>query len=97
MAKEYFQVNLPKSFLPYINHALGENLDSKVKLSLAISMLIEKQVTLAQASELAEMPLVDFIELLKLKEIPWVEYREEQFEDDLQTIQRLISDDQAST
>lgn len=94
MAMEYFQVNLPKTFLPFINHASGDSLDAKVKLSLAIGMFIEKQVTLARAAELAEQPLADFIDLLKSKSIPWMEYTDEHLEDDLQSVREvLLSED----
>lgn len=90
MAMEYFQVNLPKTFLPFINHASGNSVDAKVKLSLAIGMFIEKQVTVARAAELAELPLADFIDLLKSKNISWSEYTEEHLEDDCQAIQEIL-------
>ncbi|KXH82101.1 hypothetical protein AU377_06870 [Sporosarcina sp. HYO08] len=90
---EYFQVNLPKSFLPFINHASGESIDAKVKQSLAIGMFIEKQVTLARAAELADSSLVDFIDLLQSKNIPWLEYTQEHLEDDHRAIQEILSSD----
>lgn len=93
MAMEYFQVKLPKTFLPFINHASGNNIDAKVKTSLAIGMFIEKQVSLARAAELAEQPLADFIDLLKSKNIPWMEYTEEHLDDDCQVIQEVLSKD----
>ncbi|WP_244943917.1 UPF0175 family protein [Siminovitchia fortis] len=91
MAMEYFQVNLPKTFLPFINRAKGQDIDAKVKVSLAIGMFAEKQVTLARAAELAEMPLEDFIDLLKSKNLPWMEYTEEHLQDDRQAISELMS------
>lgn len=91
MAMDNFQVNLPKTFLPFINQAEGKNLDAKVKLTLAIGMYVEKQVTLARAAELAETNLADFIDILKSKKIPWLEYSEESFHDDLHAISELLS------
>ncbi|MFS0646065.1 UPF0175 family protein [Siminovitchia sp. 179-K 8D1 HS] len=91
MAREYFQVNLPNSFLPFINHKKGSSIDTKVRVSLAIGMFAEKQVTLARAADLAGMSLADFIDLLKSKNLPWMEYTEEHLSEDRQAIAELIS------
>ena len=82
MAMDFFQVNLPTEFLPLFNSLDGTNIDSKVKISLAIGLFVEKQVTLAKAAELSGKTLGEFIDLLRSKRIPWVEYTEEQLKDD---------------
>jgi len=46
-----FQVNLPKEFWPLFNQLEGNNIDLKVKVSLAIGLFVEKQVTLSRAAE----------------------------------------------
>ncbi|ARF13023.1 UPF0175 family protein [Sporosarcina ureae] len=53
-------------------------------------MFIEKQVTVALVAELAELPLADFIGLLKTTNITWMEYTDEHLEDDLQAIRDII-------
>ncbi|QKY68811.1 UPF0175 family protein [Lentibacillus sp. CBA3610] len=85
-------VDLPKEFLPIINTMEGTDTDNKIKETLAIGLFVEKQVTLARAAELAGKPMTDFIELLRSKKIPWMEYTDEHLEDDRQVIQELSRD-----
>ena len=92
MAMDFFQVNLPTGFLPLINSLDGTTIDSKVKISLAIGLFIEKQVTLAKAAELSGKTVGEFIDLLRLKQIPWMEYTEEHLTDDERTIRALLGD-----
>ena len=56
---------------------LGSNLEEKVNVSLAISLFVGKQVSLAKAAELANKPLSDFVGILKKINIPWCEYTED--------------------
>lgn len=92
MAMESFQVNLPKDFLPLINALDGTSIDAKVTVSLAIGLFVEKQVTLARAAELAGLSLGGFIDLLRSKHIPWMEYTEEHLKDDNRAIQELLGE-----
>lgn len=92
MAMESFQINLPKEFLPLIDALEGPNLDAKVKISLALGLFVEKQVTLARAAELSGKSLSEFIELLRSKNIPWMEYEEEHLKDDERAIRALLGD-----
>lgn len=94
MAMESFQVNLPKEFLALLNQLEGKNLDAKVKISLAIGLYVEKQVTLARAADLAGKSLGEFIDLLRSKNIPWMEYTDEHLKDDEQAIQKLLEDNE---
>lgn len=87
---ESFQVNVPKEFLPLIDALEGPNLEAKVKVSLALGLFVNKQVTLARAAELSGKSLSDFIDLLRSKSIPWVEYTEEHLKDDERAIQELL-------
>ncbi len=92
MAMEYFQVNLPKEFLPLINALEGKNVDAKVKVSLAIGLFVGKQVTLARAAQLAEKSVGEFIDLLRSNHIPWMEYTEEHLKDDEKAVQELMGE-----
>lgn len=93
MSKGSFQVDLPEEFLPIINTMEGTGIDNKIKETLAIGLFVERQVTLARAAELAGKSLSDFIELLRSKRIPWMEYTDEHLEDDRQVIQELSRED----
>nr|WP_148867401.1 UPF0175 family protein [Thermosediminibacter litoriperuensis] len=53
-----------------------------MRLSLAISFYVEKIVTLEKAAELAGKPLANFIEILKSKGIPWMDYSKEHVNED---------------
>lgn len=92
MTMESFQVNLPKEFLPLIDALEGPNLDAKVKISLALGLFVNKQVTLARAAELSGKSLGEFIDLLRSKNIPWMEYTEEHLKDDERVIRELLGD-----
>jgi len=94
LAMESFQVNLPKEFLALLNQLEGKNLDAKVKISLAIGLYVEKQVTLARAADLAGKSLGEFIDLIRSKNIPWMEYTDEHLKDDEQAIQKLLEDNE---
>ena len=92
MAMEYFQVNLPKEFFTLIDALEGPDLDAKVKVSLALGLFVNKQVTLARAAELSGKSLGEFIDLLRSRNIPWMEYTEEHLKDDERAIQDLLGD-----
>ena len=66
------------------------SIDGKVKVSLAIGLFVEKQVTLAKAAELLGKTLGEFIDLLRLKNISWMEYTEEHLRDDERVIRELL-------
>lgn len=68
----------------------GKSLDEKVRLSLAIGLFVEKTVTLEKASELAGESISSFIDLLRAKRIPWIEYTEEHVAEDELAIQKYL-------
>ena len=69
------QIFLPDEFIPLVNKLEGgETLNDKVKIAVAISLFTTKVVTLERAAELAAKPLVDFMDILKIHDIPWGEY-----------------------
>lgn len=92
MEMESFQVNLPKEFLPLIDALDGPNIDIKVKVSLALGLFVNKQVTLARAAELSGKSLGEFIDFLRSKNIPWMEYTKEHLKDDERAIKDLLGD-----
>jgi predicted HTH domain antitoxin len=86
---EGFQVMLPNTFLPVLQHlSKGESMDDVVRQSLSISLYVERAVTMERAAELSGLSLVDFIALLEKREIPWGEYTEEHFGQDRDFIEK---------
>lgn len=66
--------------------------------SLAMAAFIEKRVTLARAAELADESLSGFIDLLSKYNIAWLEYAEETFNEEQETLAELrkLTDDSNS-
>ncbi len=76
-------VIIPEDVLPLLDDlAHGDSLDENVRISIAISLFVAKSVSLARAAEIAELSLNDFIYTLKLKNIPWGEYTDEDIKED---------------
>ncbi len=73
------KVKLNEDLTVFINRLafLGNSLEEKVNVSLAISLFAGKQVSLARAAELANKSLTSFMGILKRINIPWSEYTEE--------------------
>ena len=71
---------------------LGDSLEEKVNVSLAISLFAGKQVSLAKAAELANKPLVDFMDILKKIDIPWCEYSEDMKNSDDLAIKLILQE-----
>lgn len=86
---EGFQVKLPNEFLPVLQHlSEGESVDDVVRQSLALSLFVERAVTLERAAALSGLSLADFIGLLGRRDIPWGEYTDEHFVQDQTFIQK---------
>jgi predicted HTH domain antitoxin len=86
---EGFQVMLPNTFLPVLRHlSKGETVDDVVRQTLAISLFMERAVSMERAAELSGLSLVDFVALLEKREIPWGEYTEEHFAQDRDFIEK---------
>jgi predicted HTH domain antitoxin len=95
MSTDSFQINIPKEFYPLIDELEGPNLDAKAKVSLALGLFVNEQVTLARAAQLSGKSLSDFIDLLRSKNIPWMEYSEEHLQDDQRVIKEILGDKKA--
>lgn len=71
------QVSIPADFIPLVNNLSNDiDIDESVKISLAIGFYTSKLITLARAAELAGKGILDFIDILRVKGIPWMEYTE---------------------
>ena len=84
-------VHLPNEIISILEkRGNGKNLNDKVRLSLTIGMFVEKTVTLECASELAGRSLSNFIDILRAKSIPWMEYTNDHVADDEQAMQKYV-------
>lgn len=72
--------------------AHGDSLDENVRISIAISLFVANSVSLARASEIAKLSLNDFIYTLKLKNIPWSEYTDEDMKEDELALKDLLKE-----
>ncbi len=76
-----------KDFLPIIQSInFGNNLQDKIKLSLAIGLFLTKAVSLAKAADLAERSLSDFVDILTERGLFWAEYTDEHLRQDTDSI-----------
>ena len=73
------KIKLNEDLTEFINRLafLGDSLEEKVNVSLAISLFAGKQASLAKAAELANKTLTDFMDILKKTNISWCEYTED--------------------
>lgn len=87
-------VRLPQEIIRILDKSVkGNNIDEKVRLSLAIGMFVDQTVTLERAAELAGKPLANFIDILRKKKIPWMDYTYEHLEEDELAIQKYEDGD----
>ena len=86
-------VIIPEDILPLLDDlAHGDSLDENVRISIAISLFVAKSVSLARAAEIAQLSLNDFIYTLKLKNIPWSEYTDEDIKEDEIALKDLLKE-----
>ncbi len=95
MSTDSFQINVPKEFYPLLDELESSNVEAKTKVLLALGLYVNKQVTLARAAQLSGKSLSDFIDLLRSKNIPWMEYSEEHLQDDQRVIKEVLGDAKA--
>lgn len=87
--KDYLKVMLNNDFKEVFKSSSGNTLNENIETSLAIAAFIEKRVTLARAAQLADKDLSAFVKILSKYNIPWMEYTEETFEEDQETLEEL--------
>ena len=84
MAGAVMQIGISRSLQRYIAGVrTGHTTDEKVNLLIVEGLFLSGEVTLEKAAELAGMPLLDFMDVLKEQNIPWGSYSEEEYNSDL--------------
>lgn len=66
-----------------------QTLGREARESLALRLYGEHRLSLGKAAELAALPIVKFMELLQVLQMPVVEYGEDEYAQDIQTIEEL--------
>lgn len=73
-------LDLSNDLIPLIEDlGLSKSLNDNITISIAIALFTSRSVSLARAAEIAEIDLVDFMDLLTNKNIPWNEYTDDEF------------------
>ena len=80
------QVTLKSDFKEVFKSGPTNSWHENITISLAIAAFVEKRVTLLRAAELAGKSVIEFIDLLSKYNIPWMEYTEETFNEDQETL-----------
>lgn len=84
MAVSMMHIGVSQNLRDYIaNFRAGESTDEKASLLIIEGLFLSGVITLEKAAELAGMPLLDFMDILKEQHIPWGSYSEEEYESDL--------------
>jgi predicted HTH domain antitoxin len=87
-----FKVTLPAELKPLLGKLAGASVDEKVRLSVSIELFVSGIVSMARAAEIAGKPYVEFMDILKNRGIPWLEYTEEDLKQDEIAIEQLLKD-----
>ncbi len=78
------QIELPSDLIPVLDQlGTGKTTDERVKISIAIGLYTGNLISLARAAEISGMSLGDFIDILRQRNISWVQYGEEELQHDV--------------
>lgn len=88
-----FSVSLPEPLRPFIEKLVsGSGINDQTTIAVVVGLFSAHAVTLERAAELANRSMSDFIDLLHSRGIPWMEYGEEEKQQDDRAIQSLLQD-----
>ena len=87
--QKFLEVSLKDDFKEVFKSDSNSGFNENIETSLAIAAFIERRVTLARAAELADKSLSEFVKILTKYNIPWMEYTEENLEEDEEVLEEL--------
>ena len=91
MARNIVDVEIPEILIPYLYTMKdGKTMDDKVTIFVGAGVFVSGIVTLEKAAELAGKSIWDFIDFLKVHDIPWGSYTEDEFKMDEHAIDNLL-------
>lgn len=91
MSQNIVGVEIPAALVPYLHTTQdGKTMDDKVTIFIVAGLFVSGIVTLEKAAELAGKSIWDFIDFLKVHDIPWGSYTEDEFKMDEHAIGNLL-------
>ena len=92
MPEKLLQLSIPEDLYDVFDDSCGflGNMQNKMRVSLAIGLFMIGEISLAKAADLANLSLIDFMDLLKKMHIPAIIYTNEMLADDIQFIDKHI-------
>ena len=91
------EVRCPSSVYQTLRaEGFDEILGQEAREGLAVRLYGEHRLSLGKAAELAGLPIVGLMDLLRSLQIPIVEYGEEEYTQDRQTIAHLTRSEQGA-
>lgn len=67
----------------------GDKLEREMRKATAVDLFRRGLLSIGKAAELASMCLADFMEILRVNDVPVVDYTIENFEKDLETLEKV--------
>ncbi len=78
-------------YIPFLQKTdIGNSISDKIKISLSIGLFMTKTISLERASQLADMSITDFVNMLINKNIYWHNYDIEGFDLDNEAIKKYL-------
>lgn len=91
MAQNLINVKISETLSPYLYTMKdGKTMDDKVTISIVVGLFVSGIITLEKAAELAKESIWDFIDFLKLHNIPWGNYSQDELRMDDLSIDKLL-------
>jgi len=92
VSERLLQFSIPADLYDAVDEANGfiGNVQSKLRISLALGMFMFGEISLAKAAELAAMSLTEFMGILEKPHIPAVIYTDDELADDLRFIEMHV-------
>jgi len=84
------EVEIPRDVL-YILRKSKKELGDELKKGMALTLFKNGRLSSGKAAELVGMCLSDFIDLTRIHRIPWVNYTDEELEDEVKEAKKLAS------
>src|SRR5690625_1915054 len=90
-----FNVSIPEELKYFVESIdTGENIQEEGRILLVIELSAGKRVTLARTAQLTGKSIHVFIDMLRAHDLSWIDYTEDEWEEDERTINDLYKNDE---
>lgn len=91
MGAKSVDIAISEDLVPYLYTIKdGKTVSDKLTLSAVVGLFASKVITLEKAAELTGKSVWDFMDILKVYEIPWADYTEEDLQMDDTALEKLV-------